>query len=113
MRAKSGKIHLQRRKKILKLAKGFYGARHRLLRQATQGVLHAGQHAYVSRRQKKRQMRALWIVRINAATRQHGLSYSRFMSNLSKAGVLLDRKSLAEMAMNDPSGFQALVDSTK
>ena len=113
MRAKSGKIHLNRRKKLLKQAKGFRGARHRLQKAAQQAVLKAGQHAFVSRRQKKRQMRSLWIVRINAAARANGTSYSRLMSSLSKAGVTLDRKSLAEIAYSDPAAFQSLVESVR
>lgn len=113
MRAKSGKIHLQRRKKALKLAKGFRGARHRLWRNAKQSVVKAGQHAYASRRQRKRQMRALWIVRINAAARLHGMSYSRLIKGLDDKGVELDRKMLADMALADPVAFQKLVESVR
>ena len=109
MRAQSGKIHLQRRKKILKAAKGFRGARGRLLKAAKQAVMKAGNHAFISRRRKKREMRALWIVRINAAARQNGMSYSQLMGALSGAGIDLDRRMLAEMAYSDPSGFQTLV----
>ncbi|MCB1175531.1 MAG: 50S ribosomal protein L20 [Leptospiraceae bacterium] len=112
MRAKSGKIHLQRRKKILKAAKGFRGGSHRLYRTANTAVMKAGQHAYNDRRQRKRHMRALWIMRINAAAREEGLSYSRFIGQIQKAGVELDRKALADMAMNDPAGFKALVQAT-
>lgn len=112
MRARNGKIHLNRRKKLLKQAKGFRGARGRLQKAAQQAVLKAGQHAYVSRRQKKRQMRSLWIVRINAAARENGVSYSRLMNNLSKAGVEMDRKTLAEIAYSDPAAFKSLVETT-
>lgn len=80
---------------------------------AQQAVLKSGQHAFVSRRQKKREMRALWIVRINAAARDNGTSYSRLINSLSKAGVGLDRKSLAEMAYSDPGAFKSLVESTR
>ena len=112
MRARNGKIHLNRRKKLLKQAKGFRGARGRLQKAAQQAVLKAGQHAFVSRRQKKRQMRALWIVRINAAARENGISYSRLMNNLTKAGVEMDRKALAEIAYSDPAAFKSLVEAT-
>ncbi len=112
MRARNGKVHLNRRKKLLKQAKGFRGARHRLQKAAQQAVLKAGMHAYVSRRQKKREMRALWIVRINAAARENGVSYSKLMNNLNKAGVAMDRKSLAEIAYSDPAAFKSLVEAT-
>lgn len=111
MRATNGKIHKNRRNKILKAAKGFRGARHRLQKAATQAVLKAGQHAFVSRRQKKRQMRALWIVRINAAARANGVSYSQLIHRLTTAGVAMDRKALADLAYADPDGFKQLVES--
>lgn len=94
-----------RRKKILKQAKGYYGARSRSYRVARQAVIKAGQYAYRDRRQRKRQFRALWIVRINAAAREHGLSYSRFMNGLDKAGIAIDRKVLAELAVEDKAAF--------
>ena len=94
-----------RRKKILKQAKGYYGARSRSYRVARQAVIKAGQYAYRDRRQRKRQFRALWITRINAAAREHGLSYSRFMNGLDKAGVAIDRKVLAELAVEDKAAF--------
>ena len=97
-----------RRKKILKQAKGYYGARSRSFRVAKQAVIKAGQYAYRDRRQRKRQFRALWIVRINAAAREHGLSYSRFMHGLDKAGIALDRKILAELAVEDKAAFGAI-----
>ena len=94
-----------RRKKILKQAKGYYGARSRSYRVARQAVIKAGQYAYRDRRQRKRQFRALWIARINAAAREHGLSYSRFMNGLDKAGIAIDRKVLAELAVEDKAAF--------
>src|SRR5881397_2361634 len=112
-RAKGGSKTRQRRKKTLKKAKGYVGGRHRLYRTATETVLRAGAFAYRDRRQKKRRARALWIVRINAACRQAGLSYSTFMAGLKRAGVLLDRKVLAEIALTDPAGFAKLADTVK
>ncbi len=94
-----------RRKKILKQAKGYYGARSRSFRVAKQAVIKAGQYAYRDRRQRKRQFRALWITRINAAAREHDLSYSRFMNGLDKAGIAIDRKILAELAIADKAAF--------
>jgi len=111
MRASSGKIHATRRKKILKTAKGFRGARHRLYRIAKSAVMKAGVHSFASRRRKKNHMRRLWIVRINAAVRMHGTSYSKFMNSLKKSGVEMDRKVLADLALNDPDGFKNLVQS--
>lgn len=113
MRATKGSIHLKRRKKVLKRAKGFMGGRHRLYRTAVSAIKKAGNHAFASRRQRKREMRRLWIVRINAATRIHGLSYSRFMDNLKKAGVEMDRRALAMMVVTDPAGFGKLIAETK
>lgn len=104
-RVKRGVKARRRRKKILKAAKGYYGSRHTLFRIAKESVHHAWQYAYRDRRQKKRQFRRLWIARINAASRQNGLSYSRFMGGLHKAGIELDRKVLADMAVFDPAGF--------
>ena len=97
-----------RRKKILKQAKGYYGARSRSFRVAKQAVIKAGQYAYRDRRQRKRQFRALWIARINAAARAHGLSYSRFMNGLDRAGIALDRKILAELAVEDKAAFAVI-----
>ncbi|MBX7056942.1 MAG: 50S ribosomal protein L20 [Leptospirales bacterium] len=113
MRAKSGTIHSKRRARTLKDAKGFRGARHRQYRMAKQSVVKAGVHAYNSRRQLKRQMRALWIVRINAAARLHGLSYSRLIHGLSEKGVALDRKALADIAFGDPLAFKTLCESAR
>lgn len=97
-----------RHKKILKQAKGYYGARSRVYRVAKQAVIKAGQYAYRDRRQRKRQFRALWIVRINAAAREFGLSYSRFMDGLKKASVEIDRKVLADLAVRDKEAFGEL-----
>src|SRR5919202_1238363 len=107
-RAKGGPNTRQRRKKILKKAKGYVGGRHRLYRTAAETVLRAGAFAYRDRRQKKRRARGLWIVRINAACRQAGLSYSTFMAALKRAGIALDRKVLAELAVKDPAAFARL-----
>lgn len=103
----------QRRKKILKAAKGYRGGRGKLLRTANETVARALQNAYRDRRAKKRDFRRLWIQRINAAARQHGLSYSRFMNGLQKANVTLDRKVLAGLAVQDPEAFARLVDVAK
>ncbi|MBI5192474.1 MAG: 50S ribosomal protein L20 [Nitrospirae bacterium] len=108
-RAKGGPKTRRRRKKVLKLAKGFWGGKHRLYRTATETVDKGLCYAYRDRRQKKRSFRALWIVRINAAIREHGLSYSKFIAGLKKAGITLDRKVLADLAVNDPAGFAKVV----
>ena len=100
----------RRRKKILKKAKGYRGARGKALRAARVNVERALQYAYRDRRVRKRHFRALWISRINAASRMHGLSYSRFMDGLQKAGIDLDRKVLADLALNDPHGFAQIVE---
>jgi large subunit ribosomal protein L20 len=112
-RAKGGSKTRQRRKKVLKQAKGYVGGRHRLYRTAAETVLRAGAFAYRDRRQKKRAARGLWIIRINAACRGLGLSYSQFMAGLRKAGVLLDRKILAELAVTDPAAFAKLAETAK
>jgi large subunit ribosomal protein L20 len=112
-RAKGGAKTRQRRKKVLKKAKGYVGGRHRLYRSAAETVLRAGAFAYRGRKQKKRRARALWIVRINAACRQAGLTYSVFMAGLKKAGIALDRKVLAELAVADPTGFAKLAETAK
>ena len=105
MRVKRGYKARKRRKKVLKLAKGFRGGRSKLFRTATNAVDKALMYAYRDRRARKRDFRRLWIVRINAAVRMNGLSYSKFMHGLKAAGVQLDRKVLAELAVSDPSGF--------
>jgi len=112
-RAKGGAKTRQRRKKILKKAKGYVGGRSRLYRTASETVLRAGAFAYRDRKAKKRLSRRLWIARINAACREAGMTYSVFMSALKKAGVLLDRKILAEMAVRDPAGFSKLAETAK
>ena len=112
-RVKRGVTARARHKKVLKKAKGYYGARSRVYRVAKQAVIKAGQYAYRDRRQRKRQFRSLWIVRINAAARDCGLSYSRFMNGLQQAGIELDRKILAEMAVNDRLDFGKLAEQAK
>ena len=112
-RVKRGVTAKARHKKILKAAKGYYGARSRVFRVAKQAVIKAAQYAYRDRRQCKRQFRALWVQRINAAAREHGLSYSRFINGLLKANIALDRKVLADVAVHDPIGFGKLVESAK
>ncbi len=107
-RVKRGVTARRRHKKILKLAKGYYGARSRCFRVAKQAVIRAGQYAYRDRKQRKRDFRSLWIVRINAAAREHGLSYSRFMHGLKKAQIDLDRKVLADLAVSDREAFAEL-----
>ena len=102
-----------RRKKILKAAKGYYGARSRTFKVAKQAVIKAGQYAYRDRRQRKRQFRRLWIMRINAASREHGLSYSVFMAGLKHAGIEVDRKVLAEIAVHEKDAFRALAERVK
>ncbi|RME85166.1 MAG: 50S ribosomal protein L20 [Zetaproteobacteria bacterium] len=102
-----------RRKKVLKAAKGYRGRRKNCFRIAKQAVDKARQYAYRDRRVRKRQFRRLWIQRINAAARLHGMSYSRFIAGLAKAGVALDRKVLADIAVHDPQGFAALVDKAQ
>jgi large subunit ribosomal protein L20 len=97
----------------MKAAKGYYGARSRVYRVAVQAVTKAGQYAYRDRRQKKRQFRQLWIARINAASRQNGLSYSRFINGLKKASIEIDRKILADIAVHDKGTFTALVEKAK
>ena len=112
-RVKTGTVRRKRHKRILKLAKGFYSGRRKHFRKAAEAVAHAFQYAYRDRRQKKREFRKLWIVRINAACRLNGTTYSRFMNALKVANIELDRKILADMAMNDASSFASLVTSTK
>ncbi len=112
-RVKRGVTARARHKKILKNAKSYYGARSRVFRTAKQAVIKAGQYAYQGRKQRKRQFRALWIIRINAATNQHNLSYSQFMAGLKKAKIALDRKILAELAVNDKAVFAHIVQLAK
>ena len=112
-RVKRGVVARRRHKKVLKQAKGYYGARSRVYRVAKQAVIKAGQYAYRDRRQRKRQFRALWIARINAGARINGMSYSRFIAGLKKANVEIDRKVLADLAMNEKNAFAAVVDVAK
>ncbi len=112
-RVKRGVVARARRKKVLKQAKGYYGQRSRSFRVAKQAVIKAGQYAYRDRRQRKRQFRALWIVRINAQAREHGLTYGRFISGLKKAEIELDRKVLADLALNEKAAFGALAARAK
>ncbi len=112
-RVKRGVIARARHKRVLKKAKGYYGARSKVFRVAKQAVTKAGQYAYRDRRQRKRQFRALWITRINAAARLHGLSYSRFMNGLNRAGIEVDRKILADLAVHDAAAFGALAEQAK
>lgn len=112
-RVKRGVTAHAKHKKVLSEAKGYYGARSKVYRVAKQAVIKAGQYAYRDRRQKKRQFRALWIVRINAAARDNGLSYSRLMNGLSKAGIDLDRKVLSDMAIFEPAAFAAVAEQAK
>ena len=112
-RVKRGNKRRQRRKKILDLAKGFFLNKSKLYRAAKEATDRAGQFSYEGRRQKKRDYRRLWIIRINAAARLNDISYSRLMSGLKKAGVELDRKSLAEIAVKDPAAFARLASSAK
>lgn len=112
-RVKGGTKTRARHKKRLKLAKGYYGAKSRLFRTATEAVDKAQQYAYRDRRARKRNFRRLWIARITAACRAQGLMYSRFMNGLKKGGVLLNRKVLSEMAIRDPENFTKLVDAVK
>jgi len=112
-RATNGPASRRRRNSRLKLAKGFRGARSKLFRQATEAVDRAHAMAYVHRKHKKRNYRRLWTVRINAACRLNGISYSRFIDGLNKSGILLNRKMLSEIAIHDAEGFAKLVDSAK
>ncbi len=112
-RAKGGFKTRRRRKRLLEKAKGYYGARSRLYRIATEAVDKALGYSYRDRKVKKREFRSLWIIRINAAVRAFGLTYSQFMSRLKKANIVLNRKVLADMAYNDPAAFNQLVEKVK
>ena len=112
-RVKGGVRTRARHKKILKLAKGYFGAKSKLYRTANEAVMKSLSYAYRDRKQKKREFRKLWIARINAAARMNGLSYSKFMNALKKAGINLNRKVLAGMAVNDANGFKMLVEKVK
>jgi len=112
-RVKRGVTAKARHKKVLAKAKGYYGARSKLFKTAKQAVIKAGQYAYRDRRQRKRQFRALWIARINAAARLHGLSYSRLINGMHKAEIDIDRKVLADIAVHDPDAFGAIAAQAK
>ena len=112
-RVKNGAVTKARRKKILKEAKGYFGSKHRLFKTAKEQVMNSHVYAYRDRRQKKREFRKLWIVRINAACRENEISYSRFINGLSKAGVTVNRKMLAEIAIDSPKSFSDLVEIAK
>lgn len=113
MRIKRSVTHRRRRKALLKQVKGYRWRRKSTIRLGRQALFKAGQHAYRDRRRKKREFRQLWQIRINAAVRPHGLSYSRFIDRLKKKGVILDRKVLADLAVNDPQSFAAIVEHVK
>ena len=112
-RVKRGVVAKARHRKILKKAKGYYGARSKVFRVAKQAVTKAGQYAYRDRRQRKRQFRALWIARINAGARLHGLSYSKLINGLKLAGIEVDRKVLADLAVREPESFAAAAEQAK
>ncbi len=112
-RVKRGSAAHKRHKRILRRAKGYFGARSRLIKTAREAVERGWRYAYRDRKQRKREFRVLWIARINAAVREHGLSYSRFMHGLSAAGVEVDRKSLADLAVSDPQAFADLAKLAK
>ncbi|ABS74949.1 MULTISPECIES: 50S ribosomal protein L20 [Bacillus] len=112
-RVKGGTVSRQRRKKVLKLAKGYFGSKHRLYKVANQQVMKSGNYAFRDRRQKKRDFRKLWITRINAAARMNGLSYSRLMHGLKLSGIEVNRKMLADLAVNDLTAFNQLADAAK
>jgi large subunit ribosomal protein L20 len=112
-RVKTGTISRKRRKKILKLAKGYRGGRSKLYRTAKNAVIKSLTYAYRDRRRRKRDFRRLWIIRINAAVREHGLSYSKFIHGLKKANIQLDRRVLANIAMEDPATFTEIVNTVK
>ena len=112
-RIKGAMMTHKRRKKTLKLAKGFYGSKSKHFKMAKQQIMKSGNYAFVGRKQKKREFRNLWITRINNAVRAQGMNYSTFMNGLKKAGVELNRKMLSEMAIHDPASFNALVETAK
>ena len=112
-RVKGAMMTRKRRKKVLKLAKGYYGSKSTLFKTAKEAVYKSGQKAYIGRRLKKRDFRRLWITRISAGCKQNGLNYSTFMNGLKKAGIELNRRMLSEIAINDPKAFTQLVDQAK
>ena len=112
-RVKGGNVSRVRRKKVLKEAKGYFGSKHRLYKTAQEQLFHSGAYAYRDRKQNKRNFRKLWITRINAACRENDISYSKFINGLTKAGISINRKMLAEMAIDDAKSFAALVETAK
>ena len=112
-RVKGGNVSKNRRRKVLKEAKGYFGSKHRLYKTAQEQVFHSGAYAYRDRRQNKRNFRKLWITRINAACREEEISYSKFMNGLAKAGIIINRKMLSEMAIDDSKSFKELVEVAK
>ena len=112
-RIKGAMMTRKRRKKVLKLAKGYYGAKSKLFRTAKEAVMKSGQYAYIGRRQRKRDFRRLWITRISAAAKMNGMNYSTFMNGLKKANITLNRKMLAELAVSDAAAFAGLVEKAK
>ena len=112
-RIKGAMMTRKRRKKVLKLAKGYFGAKSKLFKTAKEAVMKSGQYAYIGRRQRKRDFRRLWIARINAAAKINGMNYSTFMNGLKKAGIVINRKVLAELAVNNKAAFAQLVDTAK
>ena len=112
-RVKGGNVSKNRRRKVLKEAKGYFGSKHRLYKTAQEQVFHSGTYAFRDRRQNKRNFRKLWITRINAACRENDISYSKFINGLAKAGIEINRKMLSEMAIDDPKSFAALVETAK
>ena len=113
VRIKGGTVTKRRHRKVLKEAKGYRGARGRLFRHANEAVAHAKQYAYADRKKRKRDMRRLWIARINAGTRAEGLSYSQFINGLNKAGIEINRKILSELAIQQPDSFKAIVEQAR
>lgn len=112
-RVKGALATRKRRKKILKLAKGYWGSKSRHFKMAKQAVMKSGNYAYIGRKQKKREFRQLWIARISAAAKANGINYSTLMNGVKKAGIVLNRKMLSEIAINDPAGFTAIVEKAK
>jgi large subunit ribosomal protein L20 len=112
-RVKGALMARKRRNKVLKLAKGYFGAKSKQFRTAKQAVMKSGNYAYIGRKQRKRNFRSLWITRISAACRANGVNYSTFMNGVSKAGITLNRKMLSEIAIGDPAAFSAIVEQAK
>ena len=112
-RIKGAMMTRKRRKKVLKLSKGYFGSKSKLFKTAKEAVMKSGQYAYIGRKQKKRNFRRLWITRISAGCKANGMNYSTFMNGLNKAGITLNRKMLSEIAIADPAAFTALVEKAK